>query len=323
MATPNGFLDSEDELFVDGGTEDLQPFIFQSDLSDDEAPGSLALNEIASVTIAAMNGPLGLGSSSKDDEDNKDLGSAIKHDGANGTPTKGAREALADKPRTGIPSVAIEVQLPWLSSAQRAGYQKVSVEDYHPREDEHLRARRKRHGVSPVSSTVVDFVESSYSGGEGIGDRCFMLFRAFGGMDRGIVCQFQTSPQPSIDGSPSVMKLARSPQPKLLCPASPLSSPFRSCPVYAIRCPQPSNSHSLTCWAWISNARFTLQFTIYLSSFLNILVLLPCSPTFPATGLISRTRNCALFADFFLSRNQAFFNKISHLFVGFISPFLI
>jgi hypothetical protein len=148
MATPNGFLDSDDELFVDGGGEDHAPFTFQSDISDDDGPEPLALNEIASVTLAALNGALELGLPPKDDDGNEnDPRPATKH-----KRTKRAIGAPADKPRKGVPSVAIEVQLPWLSPAQRAAYQTVSVEAYRPGEDEYLRTRRKRRGVSCIRS---------------------------------------------------------------------------------------------------------------------------------------------------------------------------
>ncbi|KAK4153914.1 PHD/FYVE-zinc-finger like domain-containing protein [Chaetomidium leptoderma] len=134
METTHGFLSSDDELFVNGATEDPAPFTFQSDLSDDDMPDPLNLDETARETLAALNGTLD--SPQKDEPEPR----PTTKDGI----ANNVAVPPADKPRKGVTSVGIEVRLPWLPPAQRAGYQKIKVEYYRPTEDEHLGTRRRR-----------------------------------------------------------------------------------------------------------------------------------------------------------------------------------
>ncbi|KAL2167861.1 hypothetical protein VTG60DRAFT_690 [Thermothelomyces hinnuleus] len=123
MEKANGMPDSDDELFVDQGDMERAPFTFQSDLSDDEdGSDPLALNGVGTPSA-----------------DGNEL-APIATDGK----INGSTEDVSGGPlRKGPRLVHIEVQLPWLSPAQRAGYDKVKVEDYHPGEDE-PRARGRR-----------------------------------------------------------------------------------------------------------------------------------------------------------------------------------
>jgi hypothetical protein len=137
MTTSNGLFSSDSELFVNGDDADPAPFTFQSDLSDDDAPDPLALDEIASASLAAMAGKL------------ESLWGQNEAESKSPQGTKGGQvDGLADSPMDESENVMsiIEVQLPWLPPAARAGYQKVEVDEYWP--DEYHRTRRKRKGVS-------------------------------------------------------------------------------------------------------------------------------------------------------------------------------
>lgn len=141
MPTANGSLSSDDELLVEEADAEPASFTFQSDLSDDDAPDPLGLDLIASASLAAMNGTLEVAAKDEDEEQEKSVGNFQD------APTNGVAATSTDTPRKGAGS-AIEVQLPWLSQAQRAGYLKVKVPDDWPAEDEQLRLRRRRRGVS-------------------------------------------------------------------------------------------------------------------------------------------------------------------------------
>ncbi|KAH6845042.1 PHD/FYVE-zinc-finger like domain-containing protein [Chaetomium sp. MPI-CAGE-AT-0009] len=135
METTNGFLSDDDELFVNGATEEPPPFTFQSYLSDDDdAPDPLTLDEIAKVSLAALDG---LRSPSTDE---KDPPPAIEEG-----PTNGSIETPADESRNGVRHVNIEVRLPWIPPVQRAEYLKLKVDDYRAEDHDYLRTRRRRH----------------------------------------------------------------------------------------------------------------------------------------------------------------------------------
>jgi hypothetical protein len=155
MTAPNGFLSSDDELFVDKATADPLPFTFQSDLSDDDddadadpdpdpdadhhLPDPLLLDHIATATLATLDGPLeGLAAPAED----------THHRGVRTNGVAAAPEDKKDKPRIGVSPVQIEVCLPWLPPAQRAAYQRVHDDDYWPEEGERLGKRRRRRAVS-------------------------------------------------------------------------------------------------------------------------------------------------------------------------------
>jgi chromodomain-helicase-DNA-binding protein 4 len=174
MATANGVLSDDDELFVNGSAAEPPPFTFQSYLSSDDEADPLTLDEIAKVSLAALqNGTL----ASPPDEENVPPPAA--EDGqAGGIQTNGIAETSAEesanesteesikesrketiresgkestkesteRSRTRIKLIGIEVRLPWLPPAQRARYQKVRVEDYRP--DDGHRTRRRRRRVS-------------------------------------------------------------------------------------------------------------------------------------------------------------------------------
>ncbi|AEO62345.1 uncharacterized protein THITE_2106426 [Thermothielavioides terrestris NRRL 8126] len=136
MAADNG--SDDDELFV--ANAEPPPFTFQSDLSDDDAPDPLALDEIASASLAALNGILGPAPKAVKQEEEQPF-QDLHDDGT----ANGVVAAPPDQPRRDATSV-IEVCLPWLSPAQRAEYLKVEVDDDWPVEDEYLGQRRKRKG---------------------------------------------------------------------------------------------------------------------------------------------------------------------------------
>jgi hypothetical protein len=178
MATANGVLSDDDELFVNGSAAEPPPFTFQSYLSSDDEADPLTLDEIAKVSLAALqNGTL----ASPPDEEN--VPPPAGEDGqAEGTQTNGIAETSAEesanestkestkesrketiresgresgkkstkesteRSRTRIKPIGIEVRLPWLPPALRARYQKVRVEDYRP--DDGHRTRRRRRRVS-------------------------------------------------------------------------------------------------------------------------------------------------------------------------------
>ncbi|KAL2190773.1 hypothetical protein L209DRAFT_15145 [Thermothelomyces heterothallicus CBS 203.75] len=124
MEKADGMSDSDDELFVDQGDMERAPFTFQSDLSDDEdGPDPLALS--------------GVGTPSADGNEPAPVATDGKINGS-------AEDVSGGPLRKGPRLVHIEVQLPWLSPAQRAGYDKVRVEDYHPGEDEPRTRGRRR-----------------------------------------------------------------------------------------------------------------------------------------------------------------------------------
>ncbi|KAK4241599.1 PHD/FYVE-zinc-finger like domain-containing protein [Achaetomium macrosporum] len=139
MATSNSLFGSDDELFVNGADTEPPPFTFQSDLSDDDAPDPLALDEIASASLAAMAGTLESLPWDKNEAETK------PQQAPKGGQVNGVAESPMDEPEVDVGSV-IEIHLPWLPPAYRAGYQKVEVDDYWPGEDEYLRTRRKRKG---------------------------------------------------------------------------------------------------------------------------------------------------------------------------------
>ncbi|KAK4104248.1 hypothetical protein N658DRAFT_444213 [Parathielavia hyrcaniae] len=139
MVTSNGPQSSGDELFVDGAENDPAPFIFQFDLSDDDAPDPLALDKIAQESLAALSGA----ASETPPIEKKESWLAAMRAGQ----TNGITEPPADKPENRVIPVTIEVRLPWLPPARRAAYRRVRVEDYRP-EEELPRARRRRRRVS-------------------------------------------------------------------------------------------------------------------------------------------------------------------------------
>ncbi|KAL2157372.1 hypothetical protein VTH06DRAFT_6190 [Thermothelomyces fergusii] len=123
METANGMPGPDDESPVDQGDVERAPFTFQSDLSDDEeAPEPMSLDG-GDTPSADGNEPAPVETD----------GDAIGSTG----------DASASPPPKGPRPVQIEVQLPWLSPTQRAGYEKVEVEDDYVGEDG-LRARRRR-----------------------------------------------------------------------------------------------------------------------------------------------------------------------------------
>lgn len=152
MAGRNGFVNSDDELFVDA-LADPAPFTFQSDLSDDDVPGPLPLDEIATATLATLNGTLGLGSPPPPPPPPDDGGSQPAREEKKGivgtvSPANGVADVPEDKLGRGTTRVSIEVHLPWLSPAQRASYTKVEVEDYRPLEGGYRESSRRRRTVS-------------------------------------------------------------------------------------------------------------------------------------------------------------------------------
>jgi hypothetical protein len=154
MDETNGSPTSDDELFVNGGTEEPEPFTFQSDLSDDDAPDPLTLDEIAKVSLAALNETL---ASPPTDETEPRPTSKDES-------TNGVTEPSAEKRRKGVRLVDIEVRLPWLAPAQRAGYRKVRVEDYRPGELDYLRTRGRRRRVSYFPVRFRDFGYRLFAG---------------------------------------------------------------------------------------------------------------------------------------------------------------
>jgi hypothetical protein len=156
MATANGVLSDDDELFVNGSAAEPPPFTFQSYLSSDDEADPLTLDEIAKVSLAALqNRTL----ASPPDEEN--VPPPATEDGqAEDTQTNGIAETSAEEStkesrnksteesteesRTRITPVGIEVHLPWLPPAQRARYRKVRVDDYRPDDGHRTRSRRRR-----------------------------------------------------------------------------------------------------------------------------------------------------------------------------------
>lgn len=145
MGTTNGFLSDDDELFVNGDTDDPAPFTFQSYLSeDDDAPDPLTLDEIAKVSLAALNS---LASPPIDESEP--------------TPTteegqeNGVIEPPLEEPRNGARYVDIEVRLPWIPPGRRAGYRKIKVDDYRAEVYDDLRTRKRRRRVSYNRPLVV------------------------------------------------------------------------------------------------------------------------------------------------------------------------
>ncbi|KAK3301332.1 uncharacterized protein B0H64DRAFT_438415 [Chaetomium fimeti] len=133
--TTNGFLSDDEELFVNGGTEEPPPFTFQSYLSDDDdAPDPLTLDEIAKVSLAALDG---FRSPSTDEKEPPPATDEGQNDGTIDT--------SADESQKGPRHVNIEVRLPWIPPVQRARYLKLKVEDYRAEEHDYLRTRRTRH----------------------------------------------------------------------------------------------------------------------------------------------------------------------------------
>ncbi len=144
MTTTNGFRSSEDELFVDAEpAEPLLPFTFQSDLSDDyddnDVPHPLPLDEIATRTLATLDGTV----------EELDTPPEDKHDSSVQTEEGPATaQDKKDRPRIGVTPVTIEVRLPCMPPARQAEYRRVKVDDYRPEEDEHIRPKRRRRAVS-------------------------------------------------------------------------------------------------------------------------------------------------------------------------------
>jgi hypothetical protein len=150
MTTTNGFLSSDDGLLLDaltGQAGDPPAFEFQSELTDDDAPDPLTLDEIANASLAALTN--GLRSQAEKETYPRPVAADWKTNG------NGGIKARTKTRRDGIKIVDIEVPLPWLPPVQRAAFKHVVVEDYQaPREDEYRRARRKRRGVSHIFHTI-------------------------------------------------------------------------------------------------------------------------------------------------------------------------
>ncbi|KAL2127067.1 hypothetical protein VTI74DRAFT_11385 [Chaetomium olivicolor] len=138
----NGVLGSDDELFVSEDTSEPAPFTLQSDLSDDDGVDSLALDEIATKSLAALNGVLG---SLPDESKARRVSSKDQTKKTIETAEVPSSEPQ-DKPRGSAKSAGIEVRLPWLPPARRAEYQHIEIEDYRPPEKDHygLRSKRRR-----------------------------------------------------------------------------------------------------------------------------------------------------------------------------------
>ncbi|KAJ4306150.1 hypothetical protein N0V88_000946 [Collariella sp. IMI 366227] len=163
MATTNDFLSSEDELFIKQDVLDSVPFTFQSDLSDDDdddddGPDPLALDEIPTQSLAALQ-VLGLLPNGKTDTQptsaDEYMNEANYTNGDAETPADKPRDKPRvnkpkDRPRSGTTSVGIEVRLPWLTSTRRAEYQHIEVKDYQPPEEDHGLRRKRRMFMLPA-----------------------------------------------------------------------------------------------------------------------------------------------------------------------------
>lgn len=164
MATTDGLLSSDDELFVSQDDLEPDPFTFQSDLSDDDdddGPDPLALDEIATQSLATLQ-VLGSLPDEKTDTQptsaDEDMNETSDTNGDAETPADEPKDKPRvnkpkDKPRSGTASVGIEVRLPWLKPTRRAEYQHIEVEDYQPPEEDHGLRRKRR-----VSGTCVIWV---------------------------------------------------------------------------------------------------------------------------------------------------------------------
>lgn len=147
METTDDSPSTEDKLPTNEATTEPPLFTFQSDLSDDDAPDPLTLDEIAKVSLAALDSALGTPLKYE-----KELWKSVTRD----EQPNGATELpIVEKPRKGVRPVDIEVCLPWLAPAQRAEYRKVSVEDYWPEELEYLRPGKRPRGVSHVFRAIL------------------------------------------------------------------------------------------------------------------------------------------------------------------------
>ena len=231
MADPNGLASSDDELFVDGAFADPEPFTFQSDLSDDDdVPDPLPLDEIATATLAALNGTLAGLVSPPEDEPMREPEDEPEDEPENEpmcepTHEDEPRPATKDKHTShvrtngGFTPIKIEVRLPWLSPAQRAEHRRVEVQDYRPGDDGHPRTRRRRHAVSrfpSVASSLVSRIclgHGAYEVGLDVGDWEFsMAWR------REAFACFQTIRRPKKSMESHVSRNGRT-SPSCACPS--------------------------------------------------------------------------------------------------------
>ncbi|KAL2255859.1 hypothetical protein VTK26DRAFT_2606 [Humicola hyalothermophila] len=141
MAKTNGLPDANDELVLKAliaKTTEPQTFEFQSDLSDDDGPDPLALDEIANASLALSTALEGQERGGSEPQPVKQ----VVERQINGNDSSPTTESEMTQPK-GVRFVDIEVTLPWLPPAKRAGYQYVKVEEY-----DYHRERRKRYVVS-------------------------------------------------------------------------------------------------------------------------------------------------------------------------------
>lgn len=174
MATANGTLSDDDELFVNGSAAEPRPFTFQSYLGSDDEADPLTLDELTKVSLAALqngtqNGTLGSPPNDDDvvmpaiedeqaeDRQSEDMQAEDRQtNGIAEIPAKEPPKESTKEPTKSTRPVGIEVHLPWIPPAQRAQYQKVRVEDYRP-EDGH-RTRRRRRRVSHIIAWCLSVV---------------------------------------------------------------------------------------------------------------------------------------------------------------------
>jgi len=145
MKKTDGLLKSNDKLSVSLASIGRGSITAKWGSSDRSGSNSLAPEEIAEVSFETLNG---LGTRSRD----KNESAPVAENKRERNLTKPFASLQSKRPRL----VDIEVQLPWLSPAQRAKYTKVKVEDYQPGGYE-LRTQRKRR-VSYNSNETLGFL---------------------------------------------------------------------------------------------------------------------------------------------------------------------
>lgn len=135
MVTTNGFLTSDDELLLDEVATEPAAYEFQSDLTDEDAPDPLTLDEIATASLAVAG--------TLDPPTSKIEPRPASEAQENGI----VKEAKATS-AGGARPVGIEVHLPWLSPAQRGEYQYIEVDEFS--QHGYHRPRRSRYKVRHV-----------------------------------------------------------------------------------------------------------------------------------------------------------------------------
>ncbi len=123
MATANGHSSDTEGMFVSPGP-DRDPvtepplFTFQSDLSDDDLPDPLALNEIASATLATLHDALGLSSSpvgrkKKTEKKKEKKEKATRGKGKGKEKQKGKGRGKENEPTAPRPPTTTDLTRPW------------------------------------------------------------------------------------------------------------------------------------------------------------------------------------------------------------------